>query len=115
MFHAGIRFALVTGFAALAVPGLAQAPPQDDDAAELMALLSTPIQSASKREQKAIESPQAVEVITADQIKASGAFRLADVLRLATNVQVWDTDPDRCNVTIRGVNPNTLHLALVFF
>ena len=110
MIRSGIRFVLVSGFAVLAVPGLAQAPSAgagtlDNDAAELMALLNTPIQSASKREQKAIESPQAVEVITADQIKASGAFRLADVLRLATNVQVWDADPDRCTVTIRGVNP----------
>ena len=84
---------------------LAQAPPQDAMEAELMALLNTPIESASKRVQKAIESPQALEVITADQIKASGAFRLADVLRLATSVQVWDEDGDRCNVTIRGVNP----------
>ena len=84
---------------------LAQAPPQDPMEAELLALLNTPVESASKRMQKAIESPQAVEVITADQIKASGAFRLADVLRLATSVQVWDEDGDRCNVTIRGVSP----------
>ena len=83
----------------------AQAPPQDSLESELMALLNTPIESASKRVQKAIESPQAVEVITAEQIKASGAFRLADVLRLATSVQVWDEDADRCTVTIRGVNP----------
>jgi len=82
----------------------AQQAPSEDEAA-LLALLNTPVESASKRVQRAIESPQAVEVITADQIRASGAFRLADVLRLATSVQVYDADPDRCLVTIRGVGP----------
>jgi iron complex outermembrane receptor protein len=71
----------------------------------LAALLTTPVEVSSKRVQRALDSPQAVEVITAEQIRASGAFRLADVLRLATGVQVWDGDPDRANVTIRGVNP----------
>ena len=107
MLRRTIRLSLVCGcaatlFAQQAPTGTAG---QDADAMELMALLNTPIQSASKREQKAIESPQAIEVISAEQIKASGAFKLSDVLRLATNVQVWDTNPDRCNVTIRSVNP----------
>jgi len=95
---AGVSFSLVAQ----------QAPPPaapGGEVDELMALMNTPIESASKRVQKAIDSPQAIEVITADQIRASGFFRLADVLRLATAVQVWDADPDRCNVTIRGVNP----------
>ena len=101
---------LVFGCAALTFTLCAQegpkaAPAPDGDISELMVLLNTPVISASKREQKAIESPQAIEVITADQIKASGAFLLSDVLRLATGVQVWDADPDRCTVTIRGVNP----------
>lgn len=84
--------------------GFAQEPPKSIED-ELLAILNTPIESASKRVQFAIESPQAVEVITADQIKASGAFRLVDILRLATSVHVWDEDPTRANVSIRGVNP----------
>ena len=107
-----LPMALLCGFTAISGSLAGQTAPPADKAAqdaeainELMALLNTPIQSASKREQKAIESPQAIEVISADQIKASGAFRLADILRLATSVQVYDAVPDRCNVTIRGVDP----------
>ena len=107
-----IRTAMILGLTTLTASLAGQGVPPADKAVldaeainELMILLNTPIKSASKREQKAIESPQAVEVITADQIKASGAFRLADVLRLATGVQVYDAVPDRCTVTIRGVDP----------
>ena len=96
-------FTLVAGTALL--QGQATAPPADDDASALLALLNTPVESASKRTQKAIESPQAVEVITADQIRASGAFRLVDVLRLATSLQVWDEDADRAMISLRGLAP----------
>ena len=109
----GLLLAAGTGILPAQAPA---ATPADEDAAALMALLNTPVESASKRVQMAIESPQAVEVITADQIRASGAFRVIDVLRLATSVQVWDEDPDRANVTLRGVspagNPRTVQLLI---
>jgi len=85
---------------------IAQAPGGDfGDLEALRALRSTPVISASRRAQSPLESPQAIEVITADQIRASGAFRLVDVLRLATAVQVWDETPTRANVTVRGLDP----------
>lgn len=83
-----------------------QAVDQEALALELQSVLDTPVEGASRRMQRAIESPQAVEVITGDQIRASGAFRIADVLRMATSLQVWDLDGDRASVTLRGVNPS---------
>ena len=103
------RSALVASIVLGAVgsPLLAQQPAASkDDELALITLLNTPITSASKRVQDPIESPQAVEVITSEQIRMSGAFKLTDVLKLATSVQVWDRDPNRTNVTIRGVNPS---------
>ncbi|GLH73961.1 hypothetical protein GETHLI_24630 [Geothrix limicola] len=90
--------------AAGCLPLAAQEAPEDEGT--LLLLLNTPVISASKRLQSPIESPQAVEVITSDQIRASGVFKLTDVLKLATSLQVWDKDPVRTNVTIRGVNPS---------
>ena len=75
------------------------------DLEALRALRDTPVVAASRRAQSLLESPQAVEVITADQIRASGVFRLVDLLRLATAVQVWDETPTRANVSLRGLNP----------
>ncbi len=75
------------------------------DLKALLELRNTPVIAASKREQNLLDSPQAIEVITADQIRASGVFRLIDILKLATGVQVWDELPTRANVTVRGVNP----------
>lgn len=75
------------------------------DLKTLLELRNTPVISASKREQNLLDSPQAIEVITGDEIRASGVFRLVDLLKLATGVQVWDEVPSRANVTIRGLNP----------
>jgi iron complex outermembrane receptor protein len=86
----------------------AQVPDQEALAAELRGLINAPNEGASRRIQRAIDSPQAVEVITAEQIRAIGAFRLADVLKMATSVQVWDLDGDRASVTLRGVAPSGL-------
>ncbi|HJV89585.1 MAG TPA: TonB-dependent receptor [Holophagaceae bacterium] len=46
-----------------------------------------------------------MQVITADEIRASGVFRLVDILKLTVGVQVWDETPTRANATLRGVNP----------
>jgi outer membrane receptor for ferrienterochelin and colicin len=77
---------LLAGGLALPAPAPGPEPTDEDLAAELQDVLNTLVMGAAKR---AIESPQAMEVISAEQIQASGAFRLADVLRRATSVQVW--------------------------
>ena len=72
----------------------------------LQELMDIPITSASKRSESSLESPQAVEVITADQIRAAGVFRLSEILQLATSIQVWELDRQRTSVSIRGLAPS---------
>ena len=72
----------------------------------LLDLLNTPVESASKRRQKSTESPQAIEVLTAEQIRASGVFRLIDALKLMTSVQVFEFGKDVARLTIRGTVAN---------
>ena len=106
--HCTRSLAILTG-CALSLCAQEKPKPAPDDQQfenELLALLNTPIVSASKREQKPIESPQAVESISGDQIRASGVFRLMDILRLATNVQILDGDGWSSRVALRGVAPN---------
>ncbi len=73
---------------------------------ELSALLNTPVVGASKRAQKSTESPQAIEVLTADQIRASGVFRLVDALKLLTSIEVYNLGADATRLTIRGTAIN---------
>ena len=76
--------------------------PEDDRPDDLLDILNTPIVSASKRVQKALESPQAIEVITRSQIQRMGVYRLQDVLRQATSVSLLDMDPQNTYAGIRG-------------
>jgi len=70
--------------ALLAGMGLhAQALPKKDeskDLDDLLALLNTPITTASKRAEKAIEAPSVVSVITRDQFQAYGWTSINDAL-----------------------------------
>ena len=91
------RFALLLSLGSTLA---AQAP--DDLEKELEALLNTPIQGASKREQRLIDSPQAIEVLTGDEIRAMGIYRLGDALKLMTSVDVLEVDNLVTNVTLRG-------------
>ncbi len=104
-FHAAASLGCLVAVAAQGEVPLAKG--EDEALAELQVLLNTPVVSASKREQKALESPQAIEVLTGDQIRASGAFRLMDLLKLMTGVQVYDLDGQVSRVAMRGVAPNT--------
>lgn len=70
---------------------------------ELLALMNTPIQGASKREQRLIDSPQAVEVLTGDEIRQMGIFRLQDALKLMTSIDLLEADNGYSVVGIRGI------------
>ena len=89
----------------IAAPGLlAQTPPPTGGTVEedLLALLNTPVQGASKREQRLIDSPQAIEVLTGDEIRSTGIYRLVDALKLLTSVDVLDLGNQVTYVTLRG-------------
>ncbi|MCC6512371.1 MAG: TonB-dependent receptor [Geothrix sp.] len=100
-----LSLALLPLLLAAGLPALAaQTPvkPEDERPDDLLDILNTPIVSASKRVQKALESPQAIEVITRSQIQRMGVYRLQDVLRLATSVSLLDMDPQNTYAGIRG-------------
>lgn len=105
------RFALLLSLGSILT---AQAP--DDLDKELEALLNTPIQGASKREQRLIDSPQAIEVLTGDEIRAMGVYRLGDALKLMTSVDVLEVDNLVTNVTLRGAmqqgQPRTVQILI---
>jgi len=76
-----------------------QAPPAEDP---LDAILNTKVEGAALRLQKAFVSPQAVESVERDRIAATGAWRIADLLKYFNNVQVWEGDTAFTRVGIRG-------------
>lgn len=89
----------------LGIPLVGQAPEGsswEKEPEALIQLLNTPVKSASKREQKLLEAPQAMEVITRRQIQRMGVFRLQDVLLQATSVNLLKMDPINTYAGIRG-------------
>ncbi len=99
---------LIPGFLCLALvagtPLLAQAPKKAEskDLDDLLALLNTPITTASKRAEKAIEAPSVVSVITRDQFQAYGWTSLNDALYSLPGFGP-SRDYDRKTVSSRGV------------
>src|SRR5258708_37499810 len=62
--------------------------------------------TASRREQSINEAPVAIDVITAEEIKASGAVNIWDLLRYRPGMNVIDGHPtnsgNRAIVSVRG-------------
>jgi len=103
-------------FAGIASPHLtAQAPPPSMED-ELLALLNTPVQGASKREQRLIDSPQAIELITGDELRQMGIYRIQDALKLMTSVDLLEADNGYSVVGLRGVmqegQPRTIQVLI---
>ena len=62
------------------------------------------VTSASKQAQPLSEAPASLYVIDHDQIVRSGAVTIPEILRLAPNLQVYQTSPAHWVVTARGLN-----------
>lgn len=67
-------------------------------------LAQVEISSVSKRNERLIEAPAAAFVITAEDIRRSGATTLPEVLRLAPNLQVQQIDAHTYAISARGFN-----------
>jgi len=65
-------------------------------------LMNVRVTSAAKKEQKLLQTPAAVYVITAEDIRRSGVTTLPDALRLAPGVEVAQLSSDTWAVSIRG-------------
>jgi iron complex outermembrane receptor protein len=69
--------------------------------------------TVSKREQPVTDSPSAVSIITEEEIRASGATSIADLLRMVPGVDVMAISATDINVNVRGFNKEASHKLLV--
>ncbi len=93
------------GQAATATPDLTQLSIED--------LMQIKVVSAAKVEQSLQDTAAAIFVITADDIRRSGATSIPEVLRLAPGVEASRLDSGRWSVTIRGFNGRFANKLLV--
>jgi len=67
-------------------------------------LLNIEVTSISQRPEKLTEVPSAIQVITGEDIHRSGATRLPEALRLASNLQMAQVNSHDWAITARGFN-----------
>lgn len=80
---------------------------------DLEELLNTTVFSASRREQKLSEAPNAMSVITKEDIKRSGAVDLPDLFRMVPGVDVVNVYGNAYGVSARGFNDRFAQKMLV--
>ena len=113
---AGIR--LVTPFlmaAGLFAAGAASAEPAASDLLDLSIedLANLKITSASRMTENLRDTPSAVFVITADEIRRSGVTSIPEALRLAPGVEVARRSAYEWSISIRGFNSDLSNKLLV--
>jgi iron complex outermembrane receptor protein len=69
---------------------------------ELEQLTRIKVTSASRREERVIEAPASIFVITGEEIRRSGATSLPEALRLAPNLTVARADNNQYAISARG-------------
>jgi iron complex outermembrane receptor protein len=67
-------------------------------------LAQVKVTSVSKQAEPLSEAPASLYVIDHDQIVRSGALTIPEILRLAPNIQVYQSSPSHWIVTARGLN-----------
>lgn len=106
MYPAALRSLtpLALAISVTGLPAMAQTPPSDEALAqELLELLNTPVKGASKREQRLMDSPQAIEVVTGEELRVMGVHRLQDALKLLTSIDLLESDLGYSVIGMRGV------------
>jgi iron complex outermembrane receptor protein len=96
----------------------ASAPPEDPAAAELSQmsleqLMNVQVTSVSRRPQKLIQAAAAIQVITGEDIRRSGATSIPEALRLADNLEVAQVNSHDWAISARGFNANLANKLLV--
>src|SRR3989475_1143246 len=76
-------------------------------------LMNLQVTSVSKRPERLSQTASAIQVITQEDIRRSGASSLAEALRLATNLQVAQVDARQWAISARGFNSTTANKLLV--
>src|SRR6059036_3655245 len=76
-------------------------------------LMNLQVTSVSKRPEQLSQTASAIQVITQEDIRRSGASSLAEALRLASNLQVAQVDSRQWAISARGFNSTTANKLLV--
>src|SRR6266478_1028884 len=76
-------------------------------------LMSIEVVSVAGRPERLSETASAIQVITQDDIRRSGATSLPEALRLASNLQVAQVDARQWAISARGLNSTTANKLLV--
>src|SRR3989475_91746 len=76
-------------------------------------LMPFEVTSVSKRPERLAQTASAIQLITAQDIRRSGASSLPEALRLAANLQVAQVDSRQWAISARGFNGTTANKLLV--
>src|SRR5213594_294731 len=76
-------------------------------------LMTFEVTSVSKRPERLAQTASAIQLITAQDIRRSGASSLPEALRLAANLQVAQVDSRQWAISARGFNGTTDNKLLV--
>src|SRR5438094_1331772 len=76
-------------------------------------LMNLQVTSVSKRPERLSQTASAIQVITQEDIRRSGASSLAEALRLAANLQVAQIDSRQWAISARGFNGTAANKLLV--
>src|SRR5881409_4485867 len=76
-------------------------------------LMNLQVTSVSKRPERLSQTASAIQVITQEDVRRSGASSLAEALRLATNLQVAQVDSRQWAISARGFTSTTANKMLV--
>lgn len=88
----------------LTMPALAQQASKDLAQMSLEDLMNIEVTSVAKKEQKISKTAAAVFVITPEDIQASGANRIPDLLRMVPGLQVGQINASTWAISGRGLN-----------
>src|SRR5262245_59411233 len=112
MMASSLRFLLVAlALFCVCTPRLmlAQSPVSPGAPRELLLFMEVPIVvTPSRRAQPITQSPSAVTVITAEEIRQSGATSLPDLLRFVPGLDVYQATVSEASVGARGLNTSLL-------
>ncbi len=76
-------------------------------------LMNIEVTSVSRRAERLAQTASAIQVITQEDIRQSGATSLPEALRLAANLQVAQVDSRQWAISARGFNGTTANKLLV--
>jgi iron complex outermembrane receptor protein len=76
-------------------------------------LMNVVVTSVSRRAEPLAHAASAIQVVTQDDIRRSGATSLPEALRLASNLQVAQVDSRQWAISARGFNSTTANKLLV--